>query len=154
MIHNIDHFVERGRFSIDQVVSFVNAGGNVLIAASEDPSRATRDLASEFGFLIPSGDARVKDDAAAEAYHLDTGVFRNFLKKLGESRPMNFKGIAHTLNVDNPLIFPLISGQPTSYSVQPDTVAHGQKLQVVSALQARNNARVIFCGSMEFFADR
>ena len=60
---------------------------------------------------------------------------------------------------ENPLVLPLLHASSTAYSYQPDLqiddypLAVGTNTLLVAALQARNNARVVFVGSIDFFSD-
>ena len=75
--------------------------------------------------------------------------------------PILFRGVGHDIDDDhNPLLFRLLSAHSTSYSADIDeplkTEPHvyGKRTTLVSALQARNNARVVFSGSLELFSNR
>lgn len=60
---------------------------------------------------------------------------------------------------DNPLVLPLLHASSYAYSYQTDVaiddypLAVGTNTLLVAALQARNNARVVFVGSIDFFSD-
>ena len=60
---------------------------------------------------------------------------------------------------DNPLVLSVLHASSTSYSYQTDVevddypLAVGTNTLLVAALQARNNARVVFIGSLDFFSD-
>ena len=64
-----------------------------------------------------------------------------------------------TADVDNPLVLSVLTASSTAYSFNPDEKieefphAVGKNTLLVSALQARNNARVVFVGSLDFFSD-
>lgn len=63
-------------------------------------------------------------------------------------------------NSDNPLLIDILHGSRTSYSYNPrkkitdypNTV--GTNTQLIAALQARNNARVLFIGSLDFLSNQ
>jgi len=73
--------------------------------------------------------------------------------------PVLWKGIAHSL-VANPLTFQIIGASATAYSHQPDNEVEedpflsGKEIALISALQSRNNARVLFSGSLDFFSNK
>jgi len=58
------------------------------------------------------------------------------------------------------LVLDLLLASSTAYSYNPDKKiteyphAVGKNTLLISALQARNNARVVFCGSLDFFSDK
>jgi oligosaccharyltransferase complex subunit beta len=62
------------------------------------------------------------------------------------------KGIAQDIDEDSPVLFPVISGYSTTYSSTNNVI--GKKVVLVSALQARNNARVVLAGSLDMFSDK
>ena len=70
-----------------------------------------------------------------------------------------FRGIGMTADAENPLVLSVLSASSTAYSFNPDEKieefphAVGKNTLLVSALQARNNARVVFVGSLDFFSD-
>lgn len=60
---------------------------------------------------------------------------------------------------DVPLIFPILSGSSFSYSHNPSSPVKklhvaGKKTALVAALQARNNARILFSGSLDLFGNK
>jgi len=82
-------------------------------------------------------------------------------KPLANRRPLLFKGIGQTINEDSGLNIGVLRGYDTTYSANPDAPvtedqvkAIGKDTILISALQARNNARVVFSGSLLFFSDR
>ena len=62
-------------------------------------------------------------------------------------------------DTDNPLVLPLLHAASSAYSYQTDVaiddypLAVGTNTLLIAALQARNNARVVFVGSIDFFSD-
>lgn len=76
------------------------------------------------------------------------------------NKPVLFKGIGHSVNPDNILAVKVLKGNPTSYSADPDlpisdnTLSSGDKTLLVSAVQARNNARLLFAGSLDMFSNK
>jgi len=64
-----------------------------------------------------------------------------------------------TADVDNPLVLDILHASWTAYSFNPDEKitefphAVGTSTLLVAGLQARNNARVLFFGSLDFFSD-
>ena len=65
-----------------------------------------------------------------------------------------------TADPDNPLVLDVLHGSSSSYSHHPtkDVAdyphAVGTNTLLVAALQARNNARVVFTGSLDMFSDK
>lgn len=73
--------------------------------------------------------------------------------------PILFRGVGMVADPDNPLVLDILTGSSTSYSFFPDKPitqyphAVGKNTLLIAGLQARNNARVIFSGSLDFFSD-
>lgn len=71
-----------------------------------------------------------------------------------------FRGVGHTLG-NGPLLNPILTAGRTSYAYDTkedaayaeDPWSVGSQLHLVSALQARNNARITVSGSAEIFSD-
>lgn len=64
-----------------------------------------------------------------------------------------------TADAENPLVLDILHASWTAYSFNPDEKiteyphAVGQNTLLIAGLQARNNARVLFFGSLDFFSD-
>lgn len=64
-----------------------------------------------------------------------------------------------TADPDNPLVLDILHASWTAYSFNPDEKiteyphAVGQNTLLIAGLQARNNARVLFFGSLDLFSD-
>ncbi|KAF2980411.1 hypothetical protein EK904_010537 [Melospiza melodia maxima] len=73
--------------------------------------------------------------------------------------PILFRGVGMVADPDNPLVLDILTGSSTSYSFFPDKPitqyphAVGKNTLLIAGLQARNNARVVFSGSLDFFSD-
>ena len=64
-----------------------------------------------------------------------------------------------TADPENPLVLDILHGKSSAYSHNPTQEvteyphAVGKNTLMVAALQARNNARVVFSGSVDMFSD-
>lgn len=75
--------------------------------------------------------------------------------------PLLYKGVGHQVG-RLPLLNSILSASSTAYSYEikekdspsEDVFIAGSSIGLVSALQAKNNARVAFVGSIEVFSDR
>lgn len=73
--------------------------------------------------------------------------------------PLLYEGTGILADPQNPLVLPLLTGESTSYSYTPTQPikeyphAVGRSTILIAGLQARNNARVVFSGSLSFFSD-
>lgn len=73
--------------------------------------------------------------------------------------PLLYQGTGLIADSDNPLVLKLLTASSSAYSYNPDQPvkeyphAVCKNTLVIAALQARNNARVLFSGSLYFFSD-
>lgn len=159
-----------GSISVESIAHFVDDGGNVLVAGSSTSGEAIRELASECGFEIDEENAAVIDHMNYDEL-LDTGDHTTIVaspKNLISSeiivgsktiKPLLYRGTGILADRENPLVLPLLTADSTAYSYVPDTPikeyphAVGKGTILIAALQARNNARVVFSGSLFFFSD-
>lgn len=64
-----------------------------------------------------------------------------------------------TADTDNPLVLDVLHASSSAYSYNPTEeiteypLAVGKNTLLLAALQARNNARVVFSGSVDLFSD-
>uniref|UniRef100_A0A6B2E705 Dolichyl-diphosphooligosaccharide--protein glycosyltransferase 48 kDa subunit n=1 Tax=Phlebotomus kandelakii TaxID=1109342 RepID=A0A6B2E705_9DIPT len=158
-----------GDLSVPKIAEFIDDGGNVLVAGGSDSGDALRELASECGFELDEEGASVIDhlnyDAADAGDHtlivaspanlIDAPVIVG--PKTGS--PLLYKGTGLIADRENPLILQLLTADSTAYSYIPGNSikeyphAIGKGTLLIAALQARNNARVVFSGSLHFFSD-
>lgn len=159
-----------GSISVEAIAQFVDDGGNVLVAGSSTSGEAIRELASECGFEIDEENAAVIDHMNYDEL-LDTGDHTTIVaspKNLISSeiivgsktiKPLLYRGTGILADRENPLVLPLLTADSTAYSYVPDAPikeyphAVGKGTILIAALQARNNARVVFSGSLYFFSD-
>lgn len=94
---------------------------------------------------------RPKASSSTQNYFSDSGF---------KSDVIAFRGVGHTLG-NGPLLTPILTADRTSYAYDTkedaayaeDPWSVGSQLHLVSALQARNNARITVSGSAEIFSD-
>lgn len=159
-----------GNLNVDTITQFIDNGGNVLIAGSESTGDVLRELASEVGFEVDEEGAFVIDhlnfDVSDEGQHtkllvssenlIDAPVIVGTKKDVA---PLLYQGTGILADSENPLVLPLLTADSTAYSYQPDQPikeyphAVGKDTVLIAGLQARNNARVVFSGSLSFFSD-
>lgn len=159
-----------GSLSVEAITQFIDEGGNVLVTASSTSGEAIRDLASEVGFEIDEENAAVIDhmnfDLLADAGDHTTIVAspKNLIDSeiiVGSKniKPLLYRGTGILADRENPLVLPLLTADYTAYSYVPDVPikeyphAVGKGTILLAALQARNNARIVFSGSLYFFSD-
>ncbi|KAJ8969239.1 hypothetical protein NQ317_002637 [Molorchus minor] len=141
-----------GSLNVETITEFIDDGGNVLVAGSSVTGDVLRELASECGFEVDEEGAYVIDhlnfDVTDEGQHtklvipsdnlINAPVIVGIKKRCGTlTVPRNCT--AYSYNPDQPI-------KEYPHAVGKDTV-------LIAGLQARNNARVIFSGSLSFFSD-
>ena len=94
--------------------------------------------------------------AADPANLIDSKPIVGDKKSLG---PILYEGTGLMVDNENPLVLEILTASSTAYSHNPDEPiteyphSAGKNTLLIAGLQARNNARVIFSGSLEFFSD-
>lgn len=159
-----------GALSVEAITEFIDDGGNVLVAGSTSTGNALRELASECGFELDEENAAVIDhlnyDISDSGDHtkivadslslIDSPIIVGPRAKID---PLLYRGTGILADKENPLILQILTAESTAYSYVPDTPikeyphAVGKGTLLIAALQARNNARVLFSGSLYFFSD-
>ncbi|XP_043466708.1 dolichyl-diphosphooligosaccharide--protein glycosyltransferase 48 kDa subunit [Leptopilina heterotoma] len=158
-----------GSLNVEAVTDFIDGGGNVLVAGSSQSGDALRELASECGFEIDEEGATVIDhmnyDVSDMGQHTtivaDSSNLIDASVIVGNKTipPLLYQGTGLIADPDNPLILRLLTASSSAYSYHPDQSvkeyphAVGKNALLIAALQARNNARVLFSGSLYFFSD-
>ncbi|ESO82537.1 hypothetical protein LOTGIDRAFT_197848 [Lottia gigantea] len=159
-----------GNVDVAAITNFIDGGGNVLVAGSSSLGDPIRELATECGVEFDEENTAVIDhlhyDFNDEGKHtLIVSETENLLDApmiVGQkpSAPFLFRGVGMVADPDNPLVMGVLHASSTSYSYNPDEKisefphAVGKNTLLISALQARNNARVVFVGSIDFFSDQ
>ncbi|KAK8752226.1 hypothetical protein OTU49_012579, partial [Cherax quadricarinatus] len=158
-----------GALSVETIVEFVDGGGSVLVAGSRDAADLIRELVTEVGVEMDEEGAAVIDhlhyDANDDGQHTliaspSAGLIESeVMVGPRDAVPLLYRGTGLITDADNPLVLPVLRAPSTAYCYNPTQAitdyphATGQNMLLVAALQARNNARVIVSGSLEFFSD-
>jgi len=158
-----------GALTSEAVIEFVDDGGNVLMAGSSNSGEVLKDIASECGFEADEEGTFVIDhlsyDAQDDGHHnLIVADPSNLVKSdkiVGSDAdsPFLYRGVGLLTDSDNPLVINILTGSSSSYSHNPEERvkdyphATGRNTVLIAGLQARNNARVVLSGSLDFFSD-
>jgi len=161
-----------GSLSVNEIVKFIDGGGNVLVAASTNVGDAIRELAIETGFEFDDDGTSVIDHHSFDT-SLDSGDHTTLVidsKYLTKARliagdrttlgPILYRGSALVSGSSNKLKLDVLNAPTTAYSFAPGKVVNeypgavGRSTILVGALQARNNARVVLTGSLDLFSDQ
>ncbi|XP_062505459.1 dolichyl-diphosphooligosaccharide--protein glycosyltransferase 48 kDa subunit-like [Corticium candelabrum] len=158
-----------GDIDVAAITNFIDGGGNVIVAANSDVGDVIQELGTECGVDFDEEKTSVIDhlnhDVSDPGYH--TKVVADLSQVIDSSvivtnrptSPLLFSGVGMTADPDNPLVLEILTGSSTSYSYTPDDDiknyphAVGRTTLLIAGLQARNNARIIFSGSLDFFSN-
>ncbi|OAY29485.1 dolichyl-diphosphooligosaccharide--protein glycosyltransferase 48 kDa subunit [Manihot esculenta] len=157
--------------NVDAILDFVDSGHDLIMAADIDVSDSIREIAIECGVDFDEDPAAMVIDHTSYAVSETDGdhtliASDDFMKSdvmLGSNKidaPVLFQGIGHTLNPASTLVLKVLSASPSSYSANPKSKLSnppsltGSAISLVSAVQARNNARILIAGSLSMFSNR
>ncbi|CAB3404261.1 unnamed protein product [Caenorhabditis bovis] len=160
-----------GSLSPNEISKFVDAGGNVLVAASSNIGDSIRELAVLNGFEFDVAGNSVIDHHNYDT-SLDSGdhttlvISKNQLLNaqlvtgdVDKLKPVLFKGVGLVASRSNRLALGIVKATPTSYSYNPSATKvvnpaiAGSRGLLIGGLQARNNARIVFTGSVDMFSN-
>nr|CAG4637760.1 EOG090X05EE [Chydorus sphaericus] len=158
-----------GSLSVEAITKFVDDGGNILIAGSSNSGDIVREITAECGFEVDEEGAAVIDhlnyDAQDQGKHTlivaDPANLIDAPMIVGSAKhsPFLYRGTGLIADKENPLVLEILTASSTAYSYKPDAPieeyphAVGKNTVLIAALQARNNARVVVSGSLDFFSD-
>jgi len=140
----------------------------VLVVGGTEIGKPLRDVASDCNvefdeegtFVIDHFHFAASDEGQHTLIAADASdiVSSSIIFEKSIDAPVLFKGIGQDIEEDSALLFSVLHGSSTSYSHNPeekveDLHVAGKKTSLVTALQARNNARVVFVGSLELFSN-
>ncbi|KAG0479329.1 hypothetical protein HPP92_010187 [Vanilla planifolia] len=165
--------VQRFGGSLDQaaVLDFVDAGHDLILAADSSASDLVRGIATECGVDFDEDPEAVVIDHIGYAVSETDGEHTliaadDFIQSdvilgaTGIEAPVLFRGIGHSVNPANTLVLKVLSASSSAYLANPRTKLSsppsltGSAISLVSVVQARNNARVLICGSLDLFSNR
>ncbi|KAJ1984052.1 oligosaccharyl transferase glycoprotein complex, beta subunit [Dimargaris verticillata] len=160
------------------LVEFVKDGGNVLVGAGSDFGGAQREFARQLGVEFDvrgnvvldhfhyQATGSATDPAQRSQLVTDRFAAVDYIlsDEVRQGGPVLFQGIGHRIlpGPQETMVWPVLTGYDTTYSfdtmerrvVQPkDAVLAGTKLNLVSAFQSKNNARVALVGSATMFSN-
>lgn len=168
---NADEF--GGDLSPTKFAEYVDNGGNLLIGLDSRVTDTLRATASEFGVETDTEGTSVIDHFSFSS-EFDEGDHTTLALNLGKyytsAKPFQpkkqvttdhlvYQGIGMITNKKNELIQQVLNAPSTAYSWSPSKAVSsmpmmiGKETTLVAALEARNNARVLICGSTRFFSD-
>ncbi|XP_071494303.1 dolichyl-diphosphooligosaccharide--protein glycosyltransferase 48 kDa subunit-like [Diadema antillarum] len=158
-----------GDIGDNTLTDFIDEGGNILVAGSSNIGEPLRDLGSNCGVEFDEEGTAVIDhlnyDVKDEGYHTlvvadaENLIDAETIAGPKTSKPILFSGVGMIADADNPLVIDVLHASSSAYSHNPQEpveeypLAVGKNTLLMAALQARNNARVVFSGSVDLFSD-
>lgn len=155
--------------NVDTIVEFIDSGRNALIVVDENITEPLRDLANECGLDFDEEETEVIDHlnydiSEANDFHTRIAVkpavdSALYLGK-GPSAPILFRGIGHASGAESRLLTKILTGSESTFSHVPGEPVEdypqtvGSDTLLVTAVQARNNARIVFSGSLDMFSNK
>merc|ERR1712172_157281 len=136
-----------GDLKVEGVTEFIDAGGNVLVAGNSQTGDVLREIASECGFEADEEGNSVIDHLNFDV-DLDDG--KHTLIAADPANLIDSKPIVGDKKSLGPILY-----EGTGLMVDNENPhATGKGTVLVAGLQARNNARVVFAGSIDMFSDK
>ncbi|KAK4701161.1 oligosaccharyltransferase complex subunit beta, partial [Phenoliferia sp. Uapishka_3] len=152
--------------------TYISRARNILYVLSSSLSESHRDFAREFDLEFDDRGSNVIDHFSydklldVDGSHstivvpLDSTPSPFISTETAGGAPILYRGVGHQVG-KQPLLSNILSARETSYSADTnpkeplveDPFVSGTSVGLVSAMQAKNNARVTFVGSMELFSD-
>ncbi|GAA5923397.1 hypothetical protein JCM3775_007527 [Rhodotorula graminis] len=148
----------------------LQGGTNLVLVAPADAPELWRDFAREFEVDLGDRGQHVVDHLAFDKLGDDGSHSLLSLAPANSPSPfvsaatrrgpnVLYRGAGHTVG-RHPLLTPILRAGPTAFladasssAASSDARSAGSSLALVSAFQARNNARALFIGSADLFSD-
>ncbi|CBJ28067.1 Oligosaccharyltransferase, OST48 subunit (or beta subunit) [Ectocarpus siliculosus] len=174
--------VEKGSkaVTVADIMEFIEDGGNVLMAGGDSMGTLSRSVGALCGVDFDPQGSRVVDHFTAvkdeQLGELEgRGVYANTAIKgevaadnalylgsysAGRDGAVVFSGVGHEVDDENYLATKVLTASGTAYSADPTNSIGkfpenaGRDTLLVSAVQARTNARMLFTGSLAMFSNR
>ncbi|CAD7704855.1 unnamed protein product [Ostreobium quekettii] len=162
---------------VRDVLDFIDAGHDLLLAAGPDQSSRVSELAAECGVDLDAPGTMVHDhisfaDCKLESpkgastlvvasHAVDSGAILGRMAEGGRLKaPVVFRGVAATVPRESELVTVALTASGTAYShgpgfqmPDPPQLIAGREVALASLMQAKNNARVAVLGSMDMFSN-
>jgi oligosaccharyltransferase complex subunit beta len=158
--------------TVDDVIEFTTNGGNILLAVDGQMSDMMRFLAESSGVEFDRRGSVVIDHFAFESSAsgsdhsgvlvsnaIKSGVILGKYAQSQNSAPVLYRGVGHAVDNTNVLAVKVLRGNPSTYSANPAKSIDdypenaGADTLLVTAVQARNNARIVISGSLDMFSN-
>jgi len=156
------------RLDVDSILNFIDDGHSVILAVDSEPTAINREIATECGVEFGTDKNFVIDHHNFDSSDYDGDhtliiasdlVSDSIVSGSSKSSSILFRGIDQHLE-ENDLLAPVLLASQYAYGASPDDSVSDSRPNssrrpvLISALQARNNARVLFSGSLDLFSDK
>jgi len=157
------------RITPDAIIKFIDSGHNLLVAVNSNISEPVREVANECGVDFDEEQTAVIDHVHFDASD-DNGLHTliavsdvnsiSVITGAATTAPILFSGVGHAAAESSRLLYRILTGTKTTYSANPSVPVTeypqsvGKDTLLVTAIQARNSARVIFSGSLDLFSNK
>eukprot|EP00640_Fibrocapsa_japonica_P001078 CAMPEP_0113934304 /NCGR_PEP_ID=MMETSP1339-20121228/1637_1 /TAXON_ID=94617 /ORGANISM="Fibrocapsa japonica" /LENGTH=433 /DNA_ID=CAMNT_0000936047 /DNA_START=226 /DNA_END=1527 /DNA_ORIENTATION=+ /assembly_acc=CAM_ASM_000762 len=171
---------DEGVLDSTMIMDFLNQGGNVLATGGVGLGSGMRQFGADCGIDWDEDGAQVIDHfhfsegmggsdphTVIQSRSLGPALSSTSARThvVGEYTPPThgpvlYRGIGHAVDESNILALQILTGNPTTYSAFADEAVGeypqnaGKDTLLVTALQARNNARATFAGSLHMFSNK
>lgn len=156
-----------GSLTVQALTDFIDSGGNIMVGLdSHHSGSAVMELANECGFdidksslVIDHWNYDVNDDGNHTLLVIDPRNLINATPLVGSRiiLPILYRGVGISSDVESLSIIKILSAVPPAY-IQNFYGTKGlhaldKNILLVAGIQARNNARIVFSGSIDLFSD-
>lgn len=164
---NVEEF--GGRIDVKTILDFIDEGGNILLVTGNKPSNMLRELGAECGVEVDVSGSTLIDhfnydisepfDRTLVVVDSDKLLNAPVIVNSKTIDPILYRGGGLLVNNTNPLVMPLLRAYDTSYCYNPSEPLEqapnliGPNIALIVAMQARNNARIVFSGSLYLFSN-
>lgn len=139
----------RGSTNVKDILEFIDAGNNVLLAGSNQPGSLTTELASEVGFEFK--ETSVKREYANTK--LNDVFYLIGDKSKYPSTTFSYSGTQLKM-LKSELNLEVLTNNAPVDDIRPSSSTKYATNVLIGAMQARNNARVLVSGSQDFYSDK
>lgn len=140
--------VFRGSVSANDILEFIDSGRNVIVTGSNAPGSVISDLAGEIGFEFKETSAkREYPNIKLNDIYYVIGDKSKFPSQSFSYSGTQVKMLKSDLNME-------ILTNNAIDDIRPSSNSRFANNVLIGAMQARNNARVVVSGSLDFFSDK
>lgn len=140
--------VFRGSVTVKDILEFIDTGHNVLLAGSHAPGSITTELAGEVGFEFKESSVKREytNTKLNPIYHIvgDESKYKTSFSYSGTPMKM----------LKNELSLEVLTNNAPVDDIRPSSSSKYVLNVLIGAMQARNNARVLVSGSVDFYSDK